>query len=104
LYRTDGTHLSHIGYKVFFNNLQGGLKTFLNSAKSVFPGVNFFVEVSVQISFIGSWFGHPCGGPGRLVVIRELFTRPLLWAWQVLKFAGLANVGICGCNCGYTAG
>jgi lysophospholipase L1-like esterase len=36
LYRTDGTHLSHIGNKVFLNNLQGGLETFLNSAKSVF--------------------------------------------------------------------
>jgi hypothetical protein len=100
LYRTDGTHLSHIGYKVFFNNLQGGLETFLNRAQSVFPGVKFFVEVSVQISLIGSCFGHPCGGPGRLVVIWELLTRPLFWAWQVLKFAGLANVGTCGCNCG----
>ena len=39
LYRTDGTHLSHIGNKVFLNNLQGGLETFLNSAKSVFPRV-----------------------------------------------------------------
>ena len=100
LYRTDGTHLSHIGNKVFLNNLQGGLETFLNSAKSVFPWVKIFVVMGVQISLVGSWFGHPCGGPGRLVVIWVLFTRPLLWAWQVLKFAGFENVGTCGCNCG----
>ena len=37
LYRTDGTHMSNIGNRVFLNNLQGGLESFLSSEKSVFP-------------------------------------------------------------------